>query len=238
MIIREQRASFPTWLLGGIALAGVSFSAYWWNQAQHRESEPASVVLATTATDARSVYAGASAAPDAHARPTELSPADWAALNTALATLPDPQLEAQRLASYMHYQQDFDFWQNSTSSSNATARHQLAEELLKQLPDRVAKGEFTGTEGMLMATVLINDMEANDAQRQKRIDSWGSQLNATAPQPTEEQELAAHDRETMHKRKRAEAFLAWQAKPADARPQADLNQSMADVERWFKSGAD
>ena len=238
MIIRQQRPSFATICLGGLALSAATFSAYWWTQAQHKQSDNGGVVLASPSADVQSAFTATSNTPTATARPSELSPGDWAALNTALAYMPAPQAEAQRLANYIRYQQDFDFWQNSTQTTSTVARKQLAEDLLKQLPDRVARGEFTGTEGMLMASVLVNDLEPTDGQRQKRIDDWGNQLNMTAPQPTNEQELAARDRETMHKRKRADAFLTWQSQPAASRQQTDLNQAMSDVETWFKSGAD
>ncbi|AWI52873.1 hypothetical protein DEH84_05130 [Aquabacterium olei] len=171
-------------------------------------------------------------------RPVHVQPDDWKALNASLRRQPDPQAEAQRIASYLRYQHDFEFWQSTIDSKNVRARHQLAEQLMAQLPERVAKGEFTGMEAVLMGTVLLGDLEPDEARRQQRIDEWTQKLATAAPQPTDERQLADKDRNTAYMRKRAVAFLEWQALPAGERSQDKLDKGMDDAQRWYASGAE
>jgi len=173
-------------------------------------------------------------APDG--RPIHIQPDEWQALNAALRRQPDPRAEALRIASYVRYQHDFEFWQSTIDSKNVAARHQLAEQLLAQLPDRVVKGEFTGMEAVLMGTVLLGDLEPDEAKRQQRIDEWTQKLATVAPQPSDEKQLADKDRVTTHMRKRAEAFLEWQAMPAGERTQDKLDKGMDEAQRWYTSG--
>lgn len=209
-------------------------------------TKPDTVDPGASATSAQSVENGAAGAPPfgtsadtvaADGRPVHVQPEDWKALNTALRRQPDVQAEAQRIASYLRYQHDFEFWQSTVDSKNVRARHQLAEQLMAQLPERVTKGEFTGMEAVLMGTVLLGDLEPDETRRQQRIDEWTQKLATVAPQPTDERQLADKDRNTAYMRKRAVAFLEWQALPTAERTQERLDQAMDEAQRWYASGA-
>ncbi|WP_290868516.1 hypothetical protein [Aquabacterium sp.] len=176
-------------------------------------------------------------APAPDGKPATISQEDWDALKAATARLPQGAAEAQRIVSYLGYQHDFEFWQSTIDSRNVERRHQMARALLDQLPERVAKGEFTGPEGTLMGTVLLGDLIAEEAKREKAIEEWTQKLNTAAPQPSDEKLLSDRDRMTELMRRRAVAYLEWQAKAPSERKAGELDKAFDDAQRWFASGA-
>ncbi|WP_294635851.1 hypothetical protein [uncultured Aquabacterium sp.] len=239
MITYQQSRPTQRLLLVAVvaAIAGGGLWAYFRSDAppaQESASAPGAQAQADSTVTSPFASAQDSLTPDG--RPIHIQPDEWQALNAALKRQPDPRTEALRIASYVRYQHDFEFWQSTIDSKNVAARHQLAEQLLAQLPDRVAKGEFTGMEAVLMGTVLLGDLEPDEVKRQQRIDEWTQKLGTVAPQPSDEKQLADKDRVTAFMRKRAEAFLEWQALPAGERTQERLDKGMDEAQRWYTSG--
>lgn len=240
MIIQEQtplwkRLALPT------AIVALAAGAYvFWSGGQpvdNDTSQAASAVagaqtggMATPFGDAPPVGATVSA----DDRPSDVSAEDWTALSAALAK---QKGEAERIVSYLRYQHDFEFWQSTIDSKNVEKRHQMAKALLEQLPERVAKGEFTGPEGTLMGTVLLGDLEPDEAKREKRIEEWTQKLSVAAPQPSDEKLLIDRDRITELKRRQANAYAEWQIKPPGDRDQAHLEKAIEEAQRWYASGA-
>jgi hypothetical protein len=168
--------------------------------------------------------------------PMDISPDDWKALKAALSKQANGEAEAERIVTYLRYQHDFEFWQSNMDSKNVEKRNQMARALLNQLPERVAKGDFTGGEGVLMGAILLGDLEEDESKREKLIDDWTQRLNATAPQPSDEKLLTDKDRQTELKRRQANAYAEWQTKPASERDQAQLNKAMDEAQSWYRSG--
>ena len=125
---------------------------------------------------------------------------------------------------------------------DARKRRQMAEALMSELPERMKSGEFTLVEATLMGVVLVADMEPDEAKRTQRAEAWqakvGSMVGGMVANPEDEAQMAALNRETEFKRRRASAFGDWQLKtePAERSP-AKLSQAMEDIQRMYNSGA-
>lgn len=232
-----QRLALP------MAAAAVAAGAYfWWAERAPADGtasgQSGATGMAQTSAGAMPFGSASTAlGTTADGRPNGVSPEDWSALTSALAKQPNSKGEAERIVSYLQYQHDFEFWQSTIDSKNVEKRHQMANALLAQLPERVAQGEFTGAEGALMGTVLLGDLEPDEAKRQQRVDEWTLRLSTAAPQPTDEKVLADHDRLTELKRRRAVAYLEWQAKAPGERSTAQLEKALDEAQQWFRSGA-
>jgi len=178
----------------------------------------------------------------ADGRPSDLSEADWNALEAALKRQPNAKAEATRIVSYLRYQKAFETWQNLDEQRDARKRREMAQALMSELPERMKAGEFTVVEATLMGVVLVADMEQDETKRNQRAEAWqakvGSMLGAMVSNPQDEVQMASLNRETEFKRRRASAFGDWQLKtdPAERSP-AKLTQAMDDVQRMYNSGA-
>jgi hypothetical protein len=240
MIIQEQTPLWKRLALPAAILAAAAVAYMYWPG-----SQPADKGAAQAASAAAGGLTGGMATPFGDAapaaatvgtdgRPSDVSSEDWAALSAVLAK---QKGEAERIVSYLRYQHDFEFWQSTIDSKNVEKRHQMAQSLLEQLPERVAKGEFTGAEGTLMGTVLLGDLEPDEAKREKKIEEWTQKLGMAAPQPSDEKLLTDRDRLTELKRRQANAYAEWQVKPPGDRDQAQLDKAMQEAQRWYASGA-
>lgn len=169
-------------------------------------------------------------------RPSQVPEEDWAALKAAFAKQPGSQGEPERVVSYLGYQRKFERWQAMEESKSVVQRRQLARELLDELPARLASGEFTMVEATMMSTVLLNDLEPNEAKREKQLQEWLAAAEAKVPQPEDPKQLNDKARYTEFKRRQAVAFAEWTAQAQ--RDQAKLDQALEDARRWYNSGAD
>ncbi len=174
----------------------------------------------------------------ADGRPSDLSEADWNSLEAALKRQPNAKAEATRIVGYLRYQKAFETWQNLDEQRDARKRRQMAEALMSELPERMKSGEFTLVEATLMGVVLVADMEPDEAKRTQRAEAWQAKVGSMVANPEDEAQMAALNRETEFKRRRASAFGDWQVKtdPAERSP-AKLSQAMEDIQRMYNSGA-
>jgi len=228
-----QRSWFVA-LLGGVAIGG----GVWWWQSQQEAGQAGEAVSAASAPSAPSnrlpalaaaplVSGGASTPtilPDG--RPSDFSPEDWAALKAAMSTQPNAKAETERVVSYLRFQRAFEQWQALADSSNVQQRHQLAENLLSQLPDRLTKGEVTMGEALLLSTALLTDLQPDERLRESRLQAIRDQL--TNAIPVDEQQVALDaERHAEFNRRQAAIVAAYQAKPEASR---DPNALAADLQ--------
>lgn len=228
-----QRSWFVA-LLGGVAIGG----GIWWWQSQQEAGQAAEAASAASASSTPSnrmptlaaaplVQGGASTPtvlPDG--RPSDFSPEDWAALKAAMSTQPNAKAETERVVSYLRFQRAFEQWQALADSNNVQQRHQLAENLLSQVPDRLTKGEVTMGEALLLSTALLTDLQPDERLREARLQAIRDQL--TAAIPVDEQQVARDaERHAEFNRRQAAIVAAYQAKPEASRDPdalaADLN---------------
>lgn len=229
------------------ALAAVTAGAYWAlgpsGDATHAD-RGGSVGNGMWPGMGNSASVAVGGAPDLHppvlanGRPSDLSEDDWSALEAALKKQANAKGEATRIVSYLRYQKAFETWQNLDEQRDARRRHEMAESLMGELPDRLKSGEFTLIEATLMGAVLLADLETDEAKRNQRVEAWQAKVGTMVQNPDDEAQMAAVNRETEFKRRRASAFGDWQAKTdPNERSPAKLSQAMEDVQRMYNSGA-
>ena len=233
-----QRSWFAA-LLGGVAIGG----GIWWWQSQQEAGQVAEAASAASASSAPSnrmpalaaaplVSGGASTPtvlPDG--RPSDFTPEDWAALKAAMSTQPNAKAETERVVSYLRFQRAFEQWQALADSNNVQQRHQLAENLLTQVPDRLSKGEVTMGEALLLSTALLTDLEADERLREQRLSEMRNKFEALAPQPDAEQAAREAERLTEFKRRQSAIVASWQAQPEGKRDQAALERDLESARR-------
>ncbi|MDO9004350.1 MAG: hypothetical protein Q7V20_12940 [Aquabacterium sp.] len=231
-----QRSWFAA-LIGGLAVGG----GVWWWQA-HQEALDASEVVSSGAsapvsTPQRPVFAavvdGAASTPTvlADGRPSDFTPEDWAALKAAMSTQPNGQAEMERVVTYLRFQRSFEQWQALADSRDVQQRHQLAESLLNQVPDRLSKGEVTMGEALLLSTALLTDLEADEHLREQRLTQMRNKFEALSPQPDVEQAAREAERLTEFKRRQSAIVASWQAQPEGKRDQAALERDLESARR-------
>lgn len=171
-------------------------------------------------------------------RPSDVQPDDWLALKNALAKIGMPENAAGNLVALNRYQKGFESWQALDEEKEAGRRKQMAAMLLADLPDRVANGEFSLIESMLMGASLIADVEHDEARRNQQLETWQGKVTAVVPVPQDDAQSKSQGRETEYKRRQAEAFAQWQSQSdALARTPAKLEQAMEEVRRAYNAQA-
>lgn len=125
----------------------------------------------------------------ADGRPADVAPGIWAALDGAVKNKPALKPEVDKVLSYMRFQRQFEQWQAMEDSRDAQQRHQLARNILAEMPDRLARGEFSLSESLMMATVLMSDLEPDEKKREQQVDEWGRKMAQAVPQPADEAQL-------------------------------------------------
>ena len=231
-----QRSWFAA-LIGGLAVGG----GVWWWQA-HQEAMQASEMASSAAsapmaTPQKPVFAaavaGAGSTPTvlADGRPSDFTPEDWAALTAAMSSQPNGKAEMARVVTYLRFQRSFEQWQALADSRDAQQRHQLAESLLTQVPDRLTKGEVTMGEALLLSTALLTDLESDERLREQRLAEMRRKLEAMAPQPDKEQ--AARDAELSAEFRQRESAIvaAYQALPEGKRDPTVLARDLDTARR-------
>ncbi|MGH6648807.1 hypothetical protein [Aquabacterium sp.] len=224
-----QRSWFAA-LIGGLAVGG----GVWWWQA-HQDAEQAAEAASSTQASApqKPVFAtpvpmDAASSPTvlADGRPSDFTPEDWAALKAAMNSQPNAKSEMERVVAYLRFQRSFEQWQALADSREVAKRHQLAESLLAQVPDRMSKGEVTAGEALLLSTALLTDLQPDENLRQQRLAEMRAKIEAAAPRTDAAQ--AARDKEIQDELTRRERAIVadWQAKPEGSRDNAVLQRDL------------
>ena len=205
MITYQSKNSWQRPLL--IALIGSALvgTGVWWF-AGHSGSD-ATTPVSTTASEPMAAAASGTATPATPAlagstdptvlsdgRPSDFAPGVWSALEKAMTNKPQLKPEVDKVLSYMRYQRSFEQWQSLEDARDAQQRHQLAQSLLNQMPDRLAKGEFSLSEALMMTTVLLSDLEPDEKKREQQIDDWGKKMALTTPQPMDDTQVQAEQK--------------------------------------------
>ena len=231
---------------GLVVAAGVAGAAYWWWSGSQSAKEHDGVVLAdnqggaikptaTVEAEITQELKGPAIAEDG--RPADVTPEDWGTLKSALSKQGAPQGEAERIVSYLRYQRSFENWQQLDQEKDAQKRRLMAQRLLAEIPERMAKGEFSAIEGQMMSAVLLTETTSDEAERTRIIEDWQTKLAAVASPLEDEKVLLAKAREVEFKRRQANVFSEWQdqTNPAE-RTSAKLDQGFENVRRAYNSG--
>lgn len=231
-------------LVAVVVLAAVAGGAYWWSGSDKHDG----VVLSEGGKGLPGWPQASTGVPSPEAvlappvmsdgRPSDISQEDWDTLKAVMAKQPNGQGQAERIVSFLRYQNAFESWQGIEDSKDKQAyRRNMAKSLLADLPERLTSGEFTLVETTLMAAVLIADIEPDEATRNQALSQWQSKLNAIEPPTEDERLLTERSKPVELKRMQATAFADWKAQtnPAERTP-AKLEQAMQEVLRSYNSG--
>jgi hypothetical protein len=231
-----QRSWFAA-LIGGLAIGG----GVWWWQSQQEAAQVTEVSSASAPKAAPNrmpalaapMVSGMASTPTVlpDGRPSDFTPEDWAALKAAMSTQPNAKAETERVVSYLRFQRAFEQWQALADSSNVQQRHQLAENLIGQVPGRLTKGEVTMGEALLLSTALLTDLEPNEHLREQRLESVRAELTAAIPQPDERQVARDAERLAEFNRRQAAIVAADRAKPEGSRDPAALGRQLEEARR-------
>lgn len=232
------------WFLAIVGCAAIGVAAWWWSartesptEAHTTTSASGNAWLTPNGTPTANTTGGNQTPLLAQGRPTDLPEHDWNALKGALSKhVPNAEAEAVRVVNYLQYQKRFEYWQTTEGNKSAKERASLAQALLDEIPARMAQGEFTAAEAVLMNTVLITESEPNETLRQQRIAAMQEQLLKMAPPQDNEKLLIEADRQTEQKRLLATTFAEWRSKPEASRTQAALEAALAEAQRTFNAG--
>lgn len=234
-----QRAWFLTSVLVLGLLAGVA--AWWW---QGRVDAGGRVTAATPAASAAppkqtvhidtALLVPPTIAPDG--RPSDFKEEEWVALREAMSKTAKPQAELDRVVKYLRFQKGFEQWQALQESPDVAQRHQLAQRLLEQVPERLREGEVTMGEALLLESALWADLEPNDDARRVKLEQAQAYLITLAPQPDGEQQSREAALQVEYKRREAAILADWQAKPQAERNQAKLEEALEAARRSVYAG--
>lgn len=211
MITYQAKNSWQRPLLIALIGSAVVGTGVWWfaghsgsdatTQVSTSASQPVVASSSGVATPSTSVVMG-STDPTilADGRPSDLAPGVWSALDAAMKNKPQLKSEVDKVVSYMRFQRGFEQWQSMEDARDAQQRHQLAQGLLNQMPDRLAKGEFSMSEALMMTTVLLSDLEPDEKKREQLIDDWGKKMALAVPQPTDDAQIQAEQKKVEDQR--------------------------------------
>lgn len=225
-----------TWFLAVALGAGVGVAAWWW-QTHGVAPSQASPVNASPALPAAKSVTKVDVAllvpPKVmdDGRPSDFTPEDWAALKEAMSHTANPRAELDRVVKYLRFQKGFEQWQSLQDGPDASTRHQLAERLLEQVPERMRQGELTMGEALMLSAALLADVEPNEEARKQRMDRAQAALQAAAPQPDAEQQAREAAMQVEYKRREAAILADYQAKPEAQRNPNKLSDDLETARR-------
>ncbi|RZI85942.1 MAG: hypothetical protein EOP38_03075 [Rubrivivax sp.] len=237
-MITYQRSKFwrQSWfaaLIGGLAVGG---GVWWWQAHQDAESAAEASPAASGAQGASSrmpalappMVAGVASNPTIlpDGRPSDFTPEDWAALKAAMSTQANPKAETERVVKYLRFQRAFEQWQALADSRDVQQRQQLANHLLGQLPDRMAQGEVTMGEALLLSTALLNDVEPDEKRRAQRLEEMRAKLTTAGPRSDEAQVALDNKRKAELDQLTSAIVAAYQAQPESRRDQHALERDL------------
>jgi len=230
-----------TWPLALLLGVGVGGGIWWWQT--HGTAAPGAVA-------SEQASSAPSAKPPAKqemallvppkvlddGRPADFSAEDWAAMKEAMSKTANPRAELERVVKYLRFQKGFEQWQTLQDAPDVATRHQLAQRLLEQVPERMRQGELTMGEAMLLESALWADLEPNEAVRKQKLDEAQAMLTTAAPQPDAEQQAREASMLAEYKRREAAILADYQTKPEAQRNQATLQDALESARRSVYSG--
>ncbi len=218
------------WLIFLVVVACVAGGAWWWSgmRAQPPQAEAAGSAAAKVGHKSGLPDAAILVEPTVmdDGRPSDFSADDWAALKEAMSKTPNPRAEMARVVKYLRFQKGFEQWQSLDASADLAKRHQLAQRLLDQVPERLQQSEMTYGEAMLIQSALLADLEPNEALRKQKLEALQEQLKAAGPRVDPQQAARDEDLEREYKRREAAIVSDYQSRPEAQRNHEKFEQDL------------
>lgn len=159
-------------------------------------------------------------------RPEGLSEEQWHALNQALAHHPDREREKKRVLAYLRFEQKVLALQALTGSPDTVRRHQLASDVIEQLPVHLSNREVTAGEAEALLKDLALTLEPDASKRLQWMAAQHQRWAAAEPASDVEAQRKAQAQQADYARQ-AEAIAArWLATPENSRDQAAMEREL------------
>jgi len=221
-------------ILIGIAAA---VGAWVWQGSSSKAEAPAAPASAPAATGTGAVI-DFSKPPEvmSDGRPSDFSTEEWGALKDAVSKKADGEKELKRITTYLRFQRGFEQWQ-ALQEGDKAQRHELANRLLEQLPERLTNMEMTMGEGLLICSALLTDLEPDEAARTQKLEGCKTRLEQVAPKLDTAQQLRDAECLTEFQRRQAALVAEHQAKPQGQKDTAQLEKDIESARLAVYDGA-
>lgn len=113
-------------------------------------------------------------------RPEFVSEMEWAMLKGVAQQNPAPEAELTRLVNKLRFMKQLELWQSLEHSNDMAKRQQLAEQLLEDLPQRLANADLDKPEAQKLQASLLKDAVSDEQARKKRAETEARRLVASA----------------------------------------------------------
>lgn len=113
-------------------------------------------------------------------RPEFVSEMEWTMLKGVAQQNPAPDAELTRLVNKLRFMKQLELWQSMEHSNDMAKRQLLAEQLLDDLPQRVANADLDKPEAQKLQASLLKDAVSDEHARKKRAEVESRRLGASA----------------------------------------------------------
>jgi hypothetical protein len=110
-------------------------------------------------------------------RPAFVSEMEWTMLKGVSQQNPTPDAELTRLVNKLRFMKQLELWQSMAHSNDLAKRQLLAEQLLDDLPQRVANADLDKPEAQKLQASLLKDAVSDEQVRKKRAEAEARRLN-------------------------------------------------------------
>lgn len=116
-------------------------------------------------------------------RPAFVSEMEWEMLKAVSQQHASPEKELTRMVNFLRFTKQLELWESMPKSEDPAKRQILANELLEDLPNRVRNGELELADAQGKMRALVQDAEANDKDRARRMTAENTRLSAVGKKP-------------------------------------------------------
>lgn len=113
-------------------------------------------------------------------RPEFVSEMEWTMLKGVAQQNATPDAELTRLVNKLRFMKQLELWQSMEHSNDMAKRQLLAEQLLDDLPQRVANADLDKPEAQKLQASLLKDAVSDEQARKKRAEVESRRLGASA----------------------------------------------------------
>jgi hypothetical protein len=113
-------------------------------------------------------------------RPAFVSDIEWTMLKGVSQQNANPDAELTRLVNKLRFMKQLELWQSMEHSPDAAKRQVLAEQLLDDLPQRVANADLDKPEAQKLQASLLKDAVSDEQARHKRAEVEARRLSSAA----------------------------------------------------------
>jgi hypothetical protein len=121
-------------------------------------------------------------------RPAFVSEIEWQMLQGVAQQHAAPKLELAHLVNNLRFMKQLELWQSMAPSGDAAKRQTLAEQLLDDLPQRLASGDLDLSQARKLQASFLKDAVSDPEQRKARAEAEARRLASLAvPQASTQQ---------------------------------------------------